>query len=422
MKKEHLIIITAALAIIALAAGPLYAWGESNPRAMAIGGAYTALALGLEAPAYNPANLGLSKNHSFSIDLFSVGVNIKNNSFSLHDYNTYTGQFLSDDDKDAILAKIPAEGLQINLLTEVTGLNFSIGRLAFNFRGLGASKINIAKDPMELLLFGNAIKPDISLDDTRGEAWAIGDGSMSYGQPMLKWEGGELTLGASFHYLYGIVNQKITHAEGGIITTDSGFVGDGLMVVRSALGGSGIAFDLGVSMVLADNWVFSAGWQNIYSKINWHKDTEELVLSFDMQPINYDNLTDTTMNDSLVVSSDTSYAIPSFSTTLPSVVKLGIARSYKKLTWALDWEQGTSCGASQSVNPRISAGLEYNPFGILPLRVGTSFGGNRGAIYSTGFGLHLGPYQFDLAMANNGSILPGKTKGAAFACAMGFRF
>lgn len=420
MKSLKLIIVTSA--IIALTAGPLFAWGESNPRAMAIGGAYTALAMGLEASAYNPANLGLSKNHSFSIDLFSVGVNLKNNSFSLNDYNTYTGQFLTEDDKNAILEKIPAEGLQINLLTEAAGLSFSVGRLAFNFRGLGASKINLNKDPMELLLFGNAIIPDISLNDTRGEAWAIGDGTIAYGQPLRKWEDGELAIGASLHYLYGIINQKITHAEGGIVTTDSGFVGDGLMVIRSATGGSGVAFDLGMSMVFADNWIFSACWQNIYSKLNWSKDTEELLLTFDMQTINYDNLADTTINDSLVESSDTTYSIPSFSTTVPSVVKLGIARSYEKLTWALDWEQGTSPGASQSVNPRISSGIEYNHWGFLPLRAGISFGGNRGTLYSTGFGFHFGPYQFDMAIANSGSIIPGKTKGAAFACAMGLRF
>ena len=421
MKKNILKIIAAALGITMLTAGPLFAWGESNPRAMAMGGAYTALGTGPEASATNPANLGLSRNRSFSLDLFSVGLSVKNNSFSLSDYNEYTGQFLTDEDKNVILDKIPAEGLKLNVLTEVSGLNFSIGRLAFNFRGLGASKANFDKDPFELLLFGNAVKSEVNLSDTRGEAYAIGDGALSYGHPLLKWQGGELAVGATFHYLYGIAYEKIIHAEGGVASSDYGFVGNGEMIVRSALGGQGTAFDLGVAMVFQNNWVFSACWQNIYSKINWNNETEELLYTFDMQPITFDDLADED-SDSLVESNDTTYSIAGFSSTIPTVVKLGLARSYKKLTWALDWEQGTSSGASQAITPRLSAGLEYRLVNFFPVRVGTSFGGDRGSIYSTGFGLYMGPVHLDLALANNGSFSPGQTKGVHFAFGMGLRF
>jgi len=395
MNKNTLKIIVAAIGITMLTASPLFAWGESNPRAMAMGGAYTALGIGLEASATNPANLGLSRNQSFTLDLFSVGLSVKNNSFSLSDYNEYTGQFLTAEDKAEILDRIPSEGLKLNVLTEVSGLNFSVGRLAFNFRGLGASKANFDKDPFELLLFGNAVKSEVNLSDTRGEAYAIGDGALSYGHPLLKWQGGELAVGATFHYLYGIAYEKIIYAEGGVATTDDGFVGDGEMIIRSALGGRGTAFDLGVALVFQDNWVFSASWQNIYSKINWNNETEELHYTFDMQPITFDNLADED-SDSLVESSDTTYSIAGFSSTIPTVVKLGLSRSYKKLTWAVDWEQGTSSGASQAITPRLSAGLEYRMVNFFPVRVGTSFGGDRGSIYSTGFGLYMGPVHLDL--------------------------
>lgn len=410
------------LAIVALLAGPLFAWGESNPRALAMGGAYTALSFGHEAAGYNPANLGLSRTNSFTIDLFSVGVSLKNNSFSLADYNKYTGAFLTDSDKDAIIDKIPSEGLKLNVLTEAAGLNFAVGRLAFNFRGLGASKINLDRDPFELLLYGNAVKSDVSLSDTRGEAWAIADGALSYGHSLKQWPGGELAIGGSFHYLYGIAHEKITYAEGGVSTTPGGFIGDGRMIVRSSLGGSGLALDLGTAMVFADKWVFSASWQNVYSRIKWDRDNEEMLLTFHMDPINYDNLADDEISDSLVTSSDTTYDVAPFTSTLPSVIKLGISRSYKKLTWALDWEQGVSSGASQAVTPRIAGGLEYFPVGFLPLRAGTAFGGDRGTIFSTGFGLKLGAFRLDTAIASNGTLNPGSVKGASFALAMGLRF
>jgi len=415
-------ILFVALVIVGLAAGPIFAWGESNPRAMAMGGAYTALGFGHEAAGYNPANLGLSKTNSFSLDIFSVGVSLKNNSFSLADYNKYTGAFLSDDDKDAIIDKIPSEGLKLNLLTEAAGLNFAVGRLAFNFRGLGASKINLDRDPFELLLYGNAVKSEVTLSDTRGEAWAIADGALSYGHRLMQWAGGELAVGGSFHYLYGIAHEKITYAKGNVSTTTDGFVGDGQMIVRSSLGGSGMAFDLGVAMVFAEKWVFSASWQNMYSRINWNRDNEEMLFTFHMDPINYDNLADEEISDSLVTSTDTTYDVAGFTSTLPSVIKLGISRSYKKLTWALDWEQGVSSGASQAVTPRIAAGLEYRLVGFFPVRIGTAFGGDRGTIYSTGFGFKFGPFRLDTAIANNGALNPGSTRGASFALAMGLRF
>lgn len=420
LKKQISIIM--AIAMTAFIASPLYAWSTANPRALAMGGAYTAIGTDNEAASFNPANLGLSFNRTFTLNLVNFGIGIKNNSFSLDDYNTYTGQFLTDDDKDAILAKIPAEGLKFNVITEAGSMNFSVWRLAFNFRGLGATRFNIDKDPFELLLYGNAVKSEVSLDNTSGEALAVGDGSVSYGHPLMKWNGGELAVGATFHYLYGIAYEKITQAEGNVTTTDDGFEGSAIMKVKSALGGGGTAFDVGGTVLFEDKWIFSACWHNLYSKINWTKDTEELVYTFNMDPINFDAINDSEDSDSLIESNDTTYSIESFSSKLPAVIKLGLSRAYSKLTWAVDWEQGVSSGASQAVTPRLSAGLEYRPIGVFPLRIGTSFGGDRGTIYSTGFGIYMGPVHLDMAIANNGSIKPNGTKGALFAFAMGLRF
>jgi len=398
------------------------AGGQSNPRALAMGGAYTALAYGLEAGAYNPANLGLSFNKSFTLDFVSVGVDLKNNSFSLDDYNSYTGQFLTDADKQAILDKIPGEGLKLDVFAEAAGMNFSVWRLAFNVRGVGYSSAKIDKDPFELLLFGNGIKPDVSLSDTRGEAEAVGDASVSYGHPLMKWQDGQLAVGATYHYLYGIAYEKVIQAEGGVFTTDTGYVGNGSVTVRSALGGSGSAVDLGAAMIFAKNLVFSASWQNFYSKINWTKDTEESQFSFEMQPVTFEAMSDDEINDSLVENSDTTYDIEAFSTTLPSSIRLGLARIGKRTTWSFDWSQATSSRNGLSTNPRVAAGLEYRPISLFPLRIGAATGGNRGMMFSGGLGIYLGPMHFDFAVANHGSFMPSSTKGATFAFSTGLRF
>lgn len=397
-------------------------WGESSPRAVAMGGAYTALARNIEAPYWNPANLGLSDGKSFSINLFNIGVGVKNNSFSLSAYDKYNGKFLTDGDKQDILNSIPADGLSLDLLAEVSVLNFSVSNFAVTYKGYAASSINLDRDPFELLLYGNAVMREVSFSNSRSEGYGIGDASLSYGRAIQKWQGGEFAVGASFHYLRGLAYQKILESDGGIVTTDTGFVGSGSMLMRTALGGSGYATDLGLSVRFEENWYFSAAWQNAFSKLTWNNETEEMLFTFDMQPITIEAMADSAESDSLVTSSDTTYSVDSFGSTLPSVFKLGLARKYHNMIWSVDWAQGFSDRPGLGVNPRISAGFEYKPIGFLPLRTGFGFGGDQGTVYSFGFGLHFGPFNFDLGLANSGSPLPSHTKGAKVALGMGLYF
>ena len=60
-----------------------------SARSAAMGGAFTALAKGVEASRYNPANLGLTDYRQNGLELISIGASINNNSFSLADYNNY---------------------------------------------------------------------------------------------------------------------------------------------------------------------------------------------------------------------------------------------------------------------------------------------------------------------------------------------
>jgi len=420
--RQHSRITLLGLVLAAAATGPAFGWGESNPRAIAMGGAYTALARNLEAPYWNPANLGLSDGKGFSINLFNVGIGLRNNSFTLSDYNKYSGKFLTDGDKENIINSIPSDGLSLDVLAEASLLNFSVGNFAATYKAYAASKANLDRDPFELLFYGNAVMRDVSLSNTRSEGYGIGDAALSYGQAIMQWNGGEFTVGGSAHYLRGIAYQKILESQGGVSTTDTGFVGSGSMTMRTALGGSGYAIDMGLAVRFLESWYFSAAWQNAYSKLIWNTDTEETYFMFDMQPITIESASDSTMSDSLVTSSDTTYSVESFSSDLPSVVKLGLARQYKKLTWSIDWSQALTIRPGQGINPRIAAGLEYRFISQLPLRAGMALGGNLGSTYSFGFGLHFGPFNFDLGVANSGSPIPTDTKGAQLALGMGLLF
>ncbi|MBD3232860.1 MAG: hypothetical protein GF315_03970, partial [candidate division Zixibacteria bacterium] len=119
--KSQIKPLTALLAMmLALVLIPnlAHGYGESDARSLGMGGAYTAAARGYQSLQNNPANLGLRDNFKSSWEFFSLGAQLRNNAFSLNDYNQYTGAYLTDDDKEEILGKIPSEGLSLNVLTE----------------------------------------------------------------------------------------------------------------------------------------------------------------------------------------------------------------------------------------------------------------------------------------------------------------
>jgi len=142
------------IALLFLLTSPSAAAGYSNARAIGMAGSYTSLAKGFHSPAFNPANLGLPAMRQNGIEIIGVGVAISNNSFSLDDYNTYTGATLSEDDKDELLSKVPAEGLMVTADAEATALSVGMGNFAFSITGIGAAEINLGRAPLELILRG----------------------------------------------------------------------------------------------------------------------------------------------------------------------------------------------------------------------------------------------------------------------------
>ncbi|UCE67105.1 MAG: hypothetical protein JSU85_03575 [Candidatus Zixiibacteriota bacterium] len=422
-KREKILGIIGLCVLILLLSGGI-AWGRgiSNARALGMGGSYTAIARGIDAPYWNPANLGLSDGNRYSIGIFGVGAALKKNIFTLADYNKYNGQFLTDGDKENILNSIPADGLRLDAIGEASALNFSVGNFALVSKGYGASSLNIDRDPLELIFYGNAVVDEISLDNTYGEGYGIADIAASYGHPVMQWENGEFAVGGSFHYLRGFAYQKVIESEGSISTTDTGFVGDAHMTILSSLGGSGYALDLGLAVKFDRTWYFSAAWQNAYSRMIWDKDTEMMIYTFNMEPITAYDFSDSAASDSLITSSDTTVAADPFSSDLPSTMRLGLTKEFNQFLFSFDWEQALETRPGTGVNPRLAAGLEYKPLNFLPLRAGMSTGGRQGSLYSFGFGLHFGPYHFDIAVANSGSPFPTHTKGARFALGMGLYF
>ena len=413
--KKYIYIYTAILALLALTAS---AGGLSSARAVGMGEAYMGLAKGVRAPLYNPANMSLSGYSESGIEIIGIGAEVSNNSFSINDYNNYTGAILTTEDKADILSKIPDDGWRMDARVQASAMSISFGSFAITTEGYAASNVDLGKDIFDLLLNGNAIGDTISLDGTYGDGFSYGSVGLSFGKSIYKSGTRQLALGTTIKYVRGIAISQIMEIQGEAATLITGFAGSGTVRARTATGGSGYAVDLGAALKLSDNYTIGASISNFMSSLTWNKDTEEHYLHYEMDTTTVDNMED----DSVVVTDDYTEAIGSFKSDLPSVLRIGIANISGKFKWAFDWEQGFRSSAGASTSPRVMGGIEWRLINFLPLRAGYATGGGRGSAVSFGSGLDFGFFYIDGAVTNHGTITSGSSKGLHLAFSSGLKF
>lgn len=393
--------------------------GFSLARSAGMAGAHVGLAEGVAAAYFNPANLGLSSHRQTSIQLVGIGLNLTNNSFSLDDYNTYTGATLTQADKQIILDKIPVDGLKLTADVEASVSGVSFNKFALTFTGYGAGEVNINKDVLDVLLNGNALGDTISLDGMYGAGWTYGSVDFSFGAPIYTKGTRQLAIGATARYIKGIYFADVTRVEGFAATLATGFQGDGALIINTAEGGSGFALDFGAALQLNENYTVGLSLKNLLSAINWSSNPEQSGFTFSFDTVTIDNAG----NDSVFVTSDFTNTIDGFSSSLPSTLTLGIANTTGKFVWALDWQQGFSRNPGASTKPQITAGAEYTLAGFFPLRAGLGFGGRHGSQLAFGSGLKLSAFHIDVAFLTSGSTLNSSSnKGARFAASSGLSF
>ena len=415
MKKYSIYLV--ALLIPTVVAMQSFALGQSSARSVAMGGAHIGLASGIEAAKYNPANLGLSNHRYTGIELVGLGANISNNSFTLSDYNKYTGAFLTSDDKADILSKIPAEGLKLAVDVEADALSVSTGSLAFVATGVGVADVNLNRDLFELVLNGNTFADTIDVTGSYSNVVSYASAGLSYGKSVYTSGSRELAVGVTGRYLRGIGVERVIEFEGGFATHATGFAGEGRMVAQTAEGGTGYAFDLGAALKLNNSYTLGISVENFVSRLNWDRKPQERGYIFSFDTMTVDN-----MGDDYVTSDDYRNDIAPFTTTLPSIMTLGLANTSGSLVWAVDWKQGFRTHDGASTKPRISAGVEYSGLKVLPLRVGYAAGGNRNTAFSFGSGLHFWAYYLDFAAVTGSTFSGYSAKGLNVAVSTGLHF
>jgi hypothetical protein len=390
---------------------------HSSARSAAMGGAFTGLAEGVDAPKYNPANLGLDGYGHYGLELASLGVSLTNNAFTLSDYNKYSGAVLSTSDKQDILDCIPTGGLSIDADIKASALSLSLGSLVFSINGVGAADINLSREIVDLILNGNTFADTIDVTGSYSNAISYAGASVSYGLPLYSAGTRQLSVGLTASYFRGIAIEEVLSLKGLAATYEDGFQGQGEAIIRTASGGHGYGLDLGAAFKLNNSYTVGVRVENLLSKLTWDREPQEhgYVFSFDSASVD-------DFDDDFVTSEDYSVDIEPFSTSLPAVMNIGIANTSGRLLWGVDWTQGYRAAPGTSTKPRVAAGVEYRLLSFLPLRIGFMTGGDRNTAFTFGSGLNLGGFYFDAAVITGSTMSVYSAKGANLALSTGIMF
>jgi hypothetical protein len=400
------LVFMAVLTAIPSAAGQ----GFSNARSLGMAGSSQFSDVPIEAAHYNPANLGLPGRSNYSLQLLSVTAEAANNSFSLSDYNKYNGAYLTAQDKEDILDKIPTDGLNADIAVAASALSCSYGSLAFTSEVVGGGRGFLAREPIELILMGNRIGDPVSAQGTRGNGWSALSLGLSYGRQIHQSAALTLAAGASVRYLRGLAYFDMSELAADMITAPHGFTGSGGLKIMEGGGASGYAVDVGLAGTVRGTKVGLVA-RNLLASLNWNRGTKGTQYTFSFTNLTAENAAD----DTILVSSDEELPVASFTSRPPLEFTFAASRCFGSYLTSIAWRQGFENTAFVTTSPRLSAGVEYPLFSYLSVRSGLAVGGTDGPAIALGAGTKTGRFYFDIGYATASCLLPWNGNGGSLA-------
>lgn len=414
-----------AVAGVALAAMPLAAQLPSaSPAALAMGDNYTAMARGFAAVSWNPANLGLASNPTFSLTIFGIRAASDLGPITLGDIAQYGGETLPDDAKAEWMTRVEAgRGELGDLGAGITYFGLSAGRFAVQLSSAASGAINLAPGAVELALYGNAGRTgsasDFELANSRLTTAATSTAAIAFAHPV-DFAVGRLSLGITGKYVIG---HAFVHGE------DRG----------SSLAGDPVAFDLRFPIVVSDTGDAGAAnrgrgvgidlgatWNS--GPMTWSVVAHDVVNSFRWDadrffyyPIQafFDADTSYTVSTARPIAEapDDVRAWVEDQRVRPSIAIGASFRPTGRLTVAADLRR--QLGSDLTVGARTHAGVgaEWRVLPFVPLRAGFSLY-DEGFALAAGTGIELGPVNLTISAQDRHSR-HGRAPGFAAGVSMG---
>ncbi|MCF7801264.1 MAG: DUF5723 family protein [Candidatus Marinimicrobia bacterium] len=442
-----------------LAAQPLI-----DARGVGLCGTYTVASRGYQAVGFNPANLGFVEEVPFSMSLLNSNFMVRNNFITLDLYDRFfTGDPNNPGEALNLEARVPGKnytyktllkdyipdsGLLFDMGTNISfpGLNFSWGNYAITSGLQVFWETNLPRPFFSLMLELNPVGSTYDLSFHQ-DILIIQNLGFSFAIPFPQYK-----LGFTVKYLAGIGYAAVDSSNGYFHTGTEYIVSESFYQNRQAIGGDGIALDIGFTTDRMDKWQFGAAVNNIIGQIYWGR-TNYINRNVDwieaVYPIrntlgipvesgvysagsrNYfivDSVNAQTFftqpPDSLFKKS--SAAIPDsligkFSTNYPAIFRMGAAYFVNpEVTLYLDLSTGFSNYYFSRKQWRLSVATEVTHFKYLPLRTGLAWGGEFSPEMSFGIGFATGWADISLGLRMYGGY--SITKATGFQVAIGASF
>lgn len=400
---------------------------------------------GPNAVFYNPALLSYHKNPSFTLEFMRLGIDITNNTFSVSNWNEFVDHdTLQDDYKETILELVPGDGLKASVNANAGLFGVKFGGFAFCPRVVVGTYMEFPEDAVDLSLFGNELGRTYSLTGSLVEAIAYQEYGIGYSRPFQVGKDRKLYAGMSLTYIRGIGYAGITRVNGDF-TSDSLYLAADFDTVeyKTSVSGwgsnQGVSSNVGFAMDVNNNVLVDLSFRNLFSYVGWVHELETGYAAGHLDPINafrfvsryaHHEHQDTTESKWEEVFDEYFYDLDTartseqdqqFSISLPIMMNLGLSYQNSE-TWKLfgQYEQGFKRGAITTTAPKVTLSGEYNPWMVLPLRAGFSFGGNETFAMMVGFGLSYEQFYMDFGYGAHKGVFMG-AKGQSLAFDIGIR-
>ena len=455
--RKFITIMTVSLVLVVSGFGQAHI----DARGLGLCNVYTVSSRGISAIGYNPANLGYTEDLTFSADLFDFKITAFNNFMSLALFNQY---FSGDKDgnpfdleqkmagsdithKEFLLSELAEDGLTFGLGVSVPIplLNISLGNYAFTSGVEYYMQNSLPLGLFEMVMDGNQIGKSLDLS-LKQDLLMVTNFGFSFAIPFEKYN-----IGATFKYLAGIGFAGVDSSGGAFNTRPTGLESDGFYRYTRAIGGNGLAVDVGFNTRKINNWQFGFVINNVIGFINWGNDDnfiaknigiiEALVPIRDLLQISSDSTTFSASTlysmdiegvnvtgaladtDSLFKFDEENVPKPdSIRMNYPAIFRLGGSYQYKNdFIVMAELSAGLDDYYFASRSWRMGLAAEWIRFGMVPIRSGIAFGGPYGKEASVGAGVHLIWFDADLALKLLGGMSFANAEGIEFGISFQFK-
>lgn len=414
----------------------LYPQTRRDARAMGLAGAYGAVARGIFAVDYNPANLAIEGNYRSYRIWAGLNTSFSNNFLSLKTYHTYNGQDLEANDgrlKRRLFSDLPDDGWRIfsDVHWALPYINFSRANKAFSSDLIIIGDIGLPRGLIRFLLDGNPLGRELDMT-FREELLIMNQWGYSFAVPLEN-----AFIGFTFKYLQGIgyvgLNPDSTY---GYINTyfrpgKNYITGEGYYLLQQSMGGRGFAMDIGITSREISGYRLSASLTNLFGRIFWNKSTllSRLIggngFFWDGQYYHYQFQVKQARLDKLFGKAGYGDLFPGHGETFvdssefvmryPSLARFGLSKWVESgIRLSTDFVVGFEDRLYSFGAWKWAVGLEFMRAEHVPFRFGLSFGGMDHQELAFGSGYHRGFFHLDWALGFNHGLWFTSAKGLDF--------